>query len=240
MVMPWPIELILIIAVFVVLYLVPSVLVGFVATSYGRSPAVWFLVSILATPLMSFIALALVGRVVPEDGRDGAATGPLAGAWDSLENAYGVRSSNSRAMIPSNRRSYNGNGFGNERLRAAHSGAVLTESIGIETAGGAFSPVVEKGTRIPVTIKEVFTTGADNQTAVEIHVVAGTAGMAEDNRTIGRFQIYGIAPAARGVPLIEVEYTVDGEGVLTVKAQDLGTGKENEIRILDLPKGMEE
>ena len=198
MVMPWTIELILIIAGFVILYLAPSVLVGFVATSYGRSPAAWFLVSILATPLISFIALALVGRVD------------------------------------------NGNGFGNERLRAAHSGAVLTESIGIETADGAFSPVVEKGTRIPVTIKEVFTTGADNQTAVEIHVVAGTAGMVEDNRTIGRFQIYGIAPAARGVPRIEVEYTVDGEGVLTVKARDLGTGKENEIRILDLPKGMEE
>lgn len=122
-----------------------------------------------------------------------------------------------------------------EGFRIGYTGNTLTEAVGIETLGGIFTPIVKKGSQIPVTIKEVFSTAADNQAAVDIHVLAGNAELAKDNRTIGRFQVYGIPPAKRGVPQIEVAYIVDRDGTLTVKAKDLGTGKENEIRILGVP-----
>lgn len=123
----------------------------------------------------------------------------------------------------------------NEGFRIGYMGNTLTESVGIETLGGVFTPIIKKGTQIPVTIKEIFSTAEDNQAGVDIHILAGDAGLAKENRTIGRFQVYGIPPAKRGVPQIEVAYIVDRDGVLTVKAKDLGTGKENEIRVLGVP-----
>ena len=119
-----------------------------------------------------------------------------------------------------------------EQFSIGHAEHVLTESIGIETLGGVFTPLIDRGTQIPVTIKQVFSTAEDNQTAVAIHVLAGNSEMAKNNRTIGRFQVDGIPPAPRGVPQIEVAYTVDRDGNLSVKARDLSTGMENEIKIL--------
>jgi molecular chaperone DnaK (HSP70) len=120
-------------------------------------------------------------------------------------------------------------------FRIAYTGETLAESVGIETLGGIFTPVIKKGSQIPVTVKEVFSTAADNQSSVEIHVLTGNADLAKDNRSIGRFYIVGIRPAPRAVPQIEVAYIVDSNGALTVKAKDLDTGKENEIRIPDVP-----
>ena len=128
----------------------------------------------------------------------------------------------------------------NETPRVGHTGDVLTESIGIEILGGIFRPIIKEGSQIPVTIKEEYTTVEDNQVAVDVHVLAGNAEMAKDNRTIGKFTLYGISPAPRGVPRIEVAYIVDSDGVLTTKAKDLGTGKENEIQVLGVPTQAEE
>ncbi len=125
--------------------------------------------------------------------------------------------------------------IGNERFRIAYTGKTLAESVGIETLGHIFTPVIKKGSQIPIVIKEVFSTAADNQSSVEIHVLAGNAEWANGNRTIGRFYVEGIRPAPRAVPQIEVAFIVDGHGVLTVKARDLDTGKENQIQILDVP-----
>ncbi len=104
-------------------------------------------------------------------------------------------------------------------------------SLGIETLGGVMTTLIERNTSIPTSKKEVFSTAADNQTSVEIHVLQGERPMAADNRTLGRFQLTGIPPAPRGVPQIEVSFDIDANGILNVKARDQGTGKEQEIEI---------
>lgn len=104
-------------------------------------------------------------------------------------------------------------------------------TLGIETLGGVMTPLIERNTSIPTSKKEVFSTAADNQTSVEIHVLQGERKMAQDNRTLGRFQLVGIPPAPRGVPQIEVSFDIDANGILNVSAKDLGTGKEQGIQI---------
>ena len=104
-------------------------------------------------------------------------------------------------------------------------------SLGIETLGGVMTPLVERNTTIPTQKKEVFSTAADNQTTVEIHVMQGERPMARDNRTLGRFQLAGIPPAPRGLPQIEVSFDINADGILDVSAKDLGTGKEQSIKI---------
>jgi len=104
-------------------------------------------------------------------------------------------------------------------------------SLGIETLGGVMTRLIERNTPIPTSKKEIFSTAADGQTSVEIHVLQGEREMAADNRTLGRFQLTGIPPAPRGVPQIEVSFDIDVNGILNVKARDLGTGKEQKIQI---------
>ncbi|MFO7899920.1 MAG: molecular chaperone DnaK [Planctomycetota bacterium] len=104
-------------------------------------------------------------------------------------------------------------------------------SLGIETLGGVMTKLIEKNTTIPTSKKETFTTAADNQPAVDIHVLQGEREMAIDNRTLGRFQLSGIPPAPRGVPQIEVTFDIDANGILNVSARDKGTGKEQSIKI---------
>ena len=104
-------------------------------------------------------------------------------------------------------------------------------SLGIETLGGIMTTLVERNTTIPTGKKEVFSTAADNQTTVEIHVMQGERPMARDNRTLGRFQLAGIPPAPRGMPQIEVSFDLNADGILNVSAKDLGTGKEQSIKI---------
>ncbi|MGB2753497.1 MAG: molecular chaperone DnaK [Phycisphaerae bacterium] len=104
-------------------------------------------------------------------------------------------------------------------------------SLGIETLGGVMTTLVERNTTIPTQKKEVFSTAADNQTTVEIHVLQGERPMARDNRTLGRFQLAGIPPAPRGLPQIEVSFDIDANGILNVSAKDLGTGKAQSIKI---------
>ena len=104
-------------------------------------------------------------------------------------------------------------------------------TLGVETLGGVMTPMVDRNTRIPVSRKKIFTTAADNQTAVEVHVLQGERPLAKDNRSLGRFILEGIPPAPRGVPQIEVTFTIDADGILHVSAKDLGTGKEQSIRI---------
>ena len=104
-------------------------------------------------------------------------------------------------------------------------------SLGIETFGGVFTKLIEANTTIPTRKSEVFSTAADNQPSVEIHVLQGERPMAKDNKTIGRFHLDGIAPAPRGVPQIEVTFDIDANGILNVSAKDKGTGKEQKIRI---------
>lgn len=104
-------------------------------------------------------------------------------------------------------------------------------SLGIETLGGVNTELIEANTTIPSQKKEVFSTAADNQTSVEIHVLQGNRKMAKDNRTLGRFHLEGIPPARRGVPQIEVTFDIDADGILNVSARDKGTGKEQSIRI---------
>jgi molecular chaperone DnaK len=103
--------------------------------------------------------------------------------------------------------------------------------LGIETLGGVMTTLVERNTTIPTGKKEVFSTAADNQTTVEIHVLQGERPMARDNRTLGRFQLAGIPPAPRGLPQIEVSFDIDHNGILNVNAKDLGTGKQQSIVI---------
>lgn len=127
---------------------------------------------------------------------------------------------------------------------AAIQGAVLTGevkdvllldvtplSLGIETLGGVFTKLIEANTTIPTRKSETFSTAADSQPSVEIHVLQGERPMAKDNRTIGRFHLDGIPPAPRGVPQIEVTFDIDANGILHVTAKDKGTGKEQKIRI---------
>ncbi len=104
-------------------------------------------------------------------------------------------------------------------------------SLGIETVGGVFTKLIEANTTIPTKKSEVFSTAADSQPSVEIHVLQGERPMARDNRTIGRFHLDGIPPAPRGVPQIEVTFDIDANGILHVHALDKGTGKEQKIRI---------
>ena len=104
-------------------------------------------------------------------------------------------------------------------------------SLGIETLGGVFTKLIESNTTIPSKKSEVFSTAADNQPSVEIHILQGERSMAKDNRSIGRFVLYGIPPARRGVPQIEVTFDIDANGILHVAAKDKGTGKEQSIRI---------
>jgi molecular chaperone DnaK len=104
-------------------------------------------------------------------------------------------------------------------------------TLGIETLGGVMTKLIESNTTIPTSKKEVFSTAADSQTSVEIHILQGERAQAHDNRTLGRFHLDGIPPAPRGVPQIEVTFDLDANGVLNVSAKDKGTGKEQSIRI---------
>jgi len=104
-------------------------------------------------------------------------------------------------------------------------------SLGIETLGGVCTRLIERNTTIPTRKSEIFSTAADNQPSVDIHVLQGERNMANDNKSIGRFRLDGIAPAPRGVPQIEVAFDIDANGILNVTAKDLGTGKEQKITI---------
>jgi molecular chaperone DnaK len=104
-------------------------------------------------------------------------------------------------------------------------------SLGIETLGGVMTRLIERNTTIPTKKSEVFTTAADSQTSVEVHVLQGERPMARDNRTLGKFHLVGIPPAPRGVPQIEVTFDIDANGIVNVKAKDTATGKEQAITI---------
>jgi len=104
-------------------------------------------------------------------------------------------------------------------------------SLGIETLGGVFTKLIEKNTTIPTKKSQVFSTAADNQPAVSIHVLQGEREMVVNNRTLGRFELTGLPPAPRGVPQIEVTFDIDANGIVHVSAKDMGTGKEQKIRI---------
>ena len=104
-------------------------------------------------------------------------------------------------------------------------------SLGIETLGGVFTKIIERNTTIPVKKSQIFTTAADNQTSVGIHVLQGERQMASDNKTLGQFELVGIPPAPRGVPQIEVTFDIDANGIVHVSAKDKATGKEQSIRI---------
>ncbi len=104
-------------------------------------------------------------------------------------------------------------------------------SLGVETLGGVMTKLIERNTTIPAKKSQIFTTPADNQTSVEVHVLQGEREMAKDNKTLGRFNLDGIAPARRGVPQIEVTFDIDANGIVNVSAKDLGTGQEQHITI---------
>ncbi|MBI2015530.1 MAG: Hsp70 family protein, partial [Candidatus Rokubacteria bacterium] len=104
-------------------------------------------------------------------------------------------------------------------------------SLGIETLGGVTTVLIPRNTTIPTKKSEVFTTAADNQTSVEVHVLQGERQMARDNRTLGKFHLIGIPPAPRGMPQVEVTFDIDANGILNVAAQDKATGKQQNITI---------
>ncbi|RJO65260.1 MAG: molecular chaperone DnaK [Myxococcales bacterium] len=108
---------------------------------------------------------------------------------------------------------------------------VTSLSLGIETVGGVFTKLIERNTTIPTTKSQVFSTAADDQPAVSVHVLQGEREMAGDNKTLARFELVGIPPAPRGVPQIEVTFAIDANGILNVSAKDLGTGREQAIRV---------
>ncbi len=104
-------------------------------------------------------------------------------------------------------------------------------TLGVETEGGVANKMIERNTTIPTRRSEIFTTAADNQPEVEIHVLQGERPMATDNKSLGQFKLPGIAPARRGVPQIEVTFDIDANGIVSVSAKDLGTGKTQQVRI---------
>lgn len=104
-------------------------------------------------------------------------------------------------------------------------------TLGIETLGGVMTPMIPRNTTIPTRKSEIFSTAADNQTSVEVHVLQGERPMAADNKTLGKFHLIGIPPAPRGVPQIEVTFDIDANGIVNVSAKDLGTGREQKITI---------
>ncbi len=104
-------------------------------------------------------------------------------------------------------------------------------TLGVETLGGVMTPIIERNTKVPVRRSKIFTTAADNQTQVEIHVLQGERPLAKDNKSLGRFYLTGIPPAPRGVPQIEVTFDIDANGILNVTAKDLATGRKQEIKI---------
>jgi molecular chaperone DnaK len=104
-------------------------------------------------------------------------------------------------------------------------------SLGIETLGGVMTTLIQRNTTIPTRKSEIFSTAADNQTSVEVHVLQGERPLARDNRTLGRFHLVGLPPAPRGVPQVEVTFDIDANGIVNVSAKDLGTGKEQKITI---------
>jgi molecular chaperone DnaK len=104
-------------------------------------------------------------------------------------------------------------------------------SLGIETLGGVMTTLIQRNTTIPTRKSEIFSTAADNQTSVEVHVLQGERQLARDNRTLGRFHLIGLPPAPRGMPQIEVTFDIDANGIVNVQAKDLGTGKEQKITI---------
>jgi molecular chaperone DnaK len=106
-------------------------------------------------------------------------------------------------------------------------------TLGIETLGGVSTPLISRNATIPTSKSQIFSTAADNQTTVEIHVLQGERPMAGDNRTLGRFLLDGIPPSPRGIPQVEVSFDIDANGILTVKAKDKATGKEQHIVIKD-------
>ena len=108
---------------------------------------------------------------------------------------------------------------------------VMPLSLGIETLGGVFTRIIDRNTTIPVKKSQVFSTAADNQTSVEIHILQGEREFCKDNKTMGRFMLTGIAPAPRGIPQIEVTFDVDANGIVHVEAKDLATGKSTDITI---------
>src|SRR5438046_8467121 len=104
-------------------------------------------------------------------------------------------------------------------------------SLGIETLGGVFTRLIERNTTIPTRKSEIFSTASDNQTSVEVHVLQGERPMASDNRTLGKFHLVGIPPAPRGMPQVEVTFDIDANGIVNVSATDMGTGREQKIKI---------
>ena len=104
-------------------------------------------------------------------------------------------------------------------------------SLGIETLGGVFTRIIDRNTTIPVKKSQIFSTAADNQTSVDIHVLQGEREFCRDNKTLGNFMLTGIAPAPRGIPQIEVTFDIDANGIVHVTAQDKGTGKSTDITI---------
>ena len=105
-------------------------------------------------------------------------------------------------------------------------------SLGVETGGGVFHKLIPRNTTVPTKAKEIFTTSVDNQTFVPIHVLQGERDMSEDNKSLAKFELAPILPAPRGVPEIEVTFDIDADGVVNVSAKDLGTGREQNIRVV--------